>query len=53
MNRRQNNAMLVKQVPRAVGAAVQLLSCGVGQEREPIYAVDQQGRIIRTLQRRS
>ena len=27
------------------------LSCGVGQQREPIYVVDQQGRIIRTLQR--
>ena len=25
------------------------LSCGVGQEREPMYVVDPQGRIIRTL----
>ena len=27
------------------------LSCGVGQQREPIYVVDQQGNVIRTLQR--
>ena len=29
----------------------QKLSHGVGEQREPIYVVDQQGRIVRTLQR--
>ena len=27
------------------------LSCGVGEQREPIYVVDEQGNIIRTLHR--
>ena len=26
-------------------------TCGTGQQREPIYVVDPQGRIVRTLQR--
>ena len=41
--------LVLPDAPAAKPSASPELSCGVGVQREPIYVVDEQGRIVRTI----